>query len=80
MKNAIVFDPHDLKGMCKLMDKYGNHNTVFPGKNEAGGSIPISLSFPIRSLSPPYRVITGFVKTPIIGMAVLMRPLRGDRI
>ena len=43
MKNTIVFDPHDLKGMCKLMDKYGNSNTMFPGKNEAGERTHISI-------------------------------------
>lgn len=43
MKNSIEFNPHDLKGMRRLMDKYGESNTMFPGKNEIGERVHISI-------------------------------------
>lgn len=43
MRGSIEFNPHDLKGMCALMDKYGNNETMFPGENEAGERVHISI-------------------------------------
>lgn len=41
--NMIQFNPNDLKDMCQLMDKYGNSNTTFPGTNESGERIHVSI-------------------------------------
>ena len=30
---TFVFDPTDLKAMCKLMDEYGDSDTMFTGTN-----------------------------------------------
>ena len=42
-KPGITFDPNDLGGMHKLMDTYGDSSVPFPGKNEAGEDIWISI-------------------------------------
>lgn len=42
-KPGIIFDPNDLGGMHKLMDAYGDSSVPFPGKNEAGEDIWISI-------------------------------------
>lgn len=39
----INFDPHDLKGMKLLMEKYGESKTMFPGTNENGERVHISI-------------------------------------
>ena len=39
----IEFNPHDLKGMCRLMDKYGESGTMFPGENENRERVHISI-------------------------------------
>lgn len=43
MESGIEFNPHDLKGMCDLMDKYGSSETMFPGENEVGERVHISI-------------------------------------
>ena len=43
MDNKIAFDPADLSGMLSLMDAYGNSSTVFPGENEHGEAVYLSI-------------------------------------
>ena len=43
MERAITFDPTDLNGMCELMDKYGDTDTMSMGTNEDGEDIFISI-------------------------------------
>ncbi len=42
-KNAIKFDPSDLNGMRKIMDKYGDSETMLSGTNEHGETVYISI-------------------------------------
>lgn len=37
------FDPFDLRGMCKLMDEYGDSDTMFSGTNENGEDVRFSI-------------------------------------
>lgn len=39
----IVFNPHSLEDMISLMDAYGNSKTMFPGVNEEGEIVHISI-------------------------------------
>ena len=39
----IVFDPADSEGMLRLMDEHGDSNTMYPGKNEQGEDVYISI-------------------------------------
>lgn len=39
----IKFNPADHKGMIRLMDDYGDSNTMYPGTNEDGESVNISI-------------------------------------
>lgn len=39
----IKFDPTDLAGMCRLMDEHGASKTAYPGKNESGERVLISI-------------------------------------
>ncbi len=45
MENQIHFNPHDLKGMIKLMDEHGDSKTMYPGKNENGEDCYISIFY-----------------------------------
>ena len=39
----IAFDPYDFEGMCKIMDEYGSIKSPFPGTNENGEDVWISV-------------------------------------
>lgn len=39
----IEFNPHDLKGMRRLMDEHGHSKSTFPGENENGERVHISI-------------------------------------
>lgn len=39
----IRFDPNDLAGMIALMDAYGDSTTMFPGTNDNGETVHISI-------------------------------------
>ncbi len=39
----IHFDPNDLKGKITLMDTYGDSTTMYPGTNENGETVHISI-------------------------------------
>lgn len=41
--SEIKFDPTDLKGMICLMDTYGDSKTMYPGTNENGETVHISI-------------------------------------
>ncbi len=43
MSDQIHLDPTDLAAMIGLMDEYGNSNTMFPGQNENGEVVYISI-------------------------------------
>ena len=43
MTKTIKFDPTDLNGMISLMDDYGDSTTMYPGTNEDGEDIHISI-------------------------------------
>lgn len=43
MSKTIKFNPSDLKGMCRLMDQHGDSKTMFPGVNEVGERVQISI-------------------------------------
>ncbi len=45
MKESIHLDPTDLNSMIKLMDQYGDSDTMFPGTNEDGESVHISIFY-----------------------------------
>lgn len=40
----IRFDPTNLAGMRRLMNEHGANNTAYPGKNESGERVLISIS------------------------------------
>lgn len=40
----IDFNPHDLEGMVRLMDKYADSEFPFEGKNENGETVLISIN------------------------------------
>ena len=42
-KEAFVFDPRDLKAMCRLMDMYGDSEEMKFGVNENGEDTTISI-------------------------------------
>ena len=42
-EKTFTLDPPDLEGMRKLMDEYGDSETMFPGKNEDGELVFISI-------------------------------------
>lgn len=44
---TINFDPNDLAGMIRLMDELGDSTAMFPGENENGEAVYISI-FPDR--------------------------------
>ena len=39
----IRFDPNDLEGMVALMDTYGDSTTMYPGTNDNGETVHISI-------------------------------------
>jgi hypothetical protein len=41
----IVFNPHSLEDMIALMDAYGDSKTMFPGVNEDGETVHISIFY-----------------------------------
>ncbi len=45
--SKIMFDPMDLKGMIQLMKTHGDSSTMYPGVNEIGETVYISI-FPER--------------------------------
>ena len=47
MENQLYFNPNDLEGMRKIMDEHGDDETMYPGTNENGEDVFISI-FPER--------------------------------
>ena len=47
MEKQIRFDPTDLEGMIAIMDEHGDSKTMYPGTNENGEDVFISI-FPER--------------------------------
>lgn len=43
MSDTIHLDPTDLSSMISLMDAYGDSDTLFPGTNEDGETVHISI-------------------------------------
>ncbi len=43
MEKTFAFDSTDLKGMRKLMKKYGDSHTMFKGKNDKFEDVDISI-------------------------------------
>lgn len=43
MDKQIKFDPTDLKGMIAIMDTHGDSDTMYPGKNDNGEDVFISI-------------------------------------
>ena len=43
MADCIRFDPTDFNGMIELMDKYGDSETLYPGENDEGKLVHISI-------------------------------------
>lgn len=43
MSKQILFDPADQNGMIALMDAYGDSTSMYPGTNENGEDINISI-------------------------------------
>ena len=41
----IVFNPHSLEDMIALMDAYGDSKMMFPGVNEDGETVHISIFY-----------------------------------
>ena len=39
----IAFDPADLAGILQIMDEHGDSKTMYPGKNEHGEDVYISI-------------------------------------
>jgi hypothetical protein len=39
----IHFDPTDFRGMCAIMDAHGNSDSMYPGINENGEIVYISV-------------------------------------
>lgn len=44
MEHTIKFDPEDLEGMRKIMEKYGDIDCSLGGENQDGEDIEISIS------------------------------------
>ncbi|MBP5710029.1 MAG: hypothetical protein J6W84_03525 [Bacteroidales bacterium] len=43
MDKQIHFDPNDMKAMIAIMDKHGNSDTMYPGTNENGETVFMSV-------------------------------------
>ena len=50
----IHLDPTDFEGMLKLMDDYGDSKTMFPGTNEGGEDVHISI-FPDKIVTETFQ-------------------------
>ncbi len=51
----IHFDPSDFNGILKLMDEYGDRKTMYPGTNENGEAVYISI-FPDRIVVDTHQI------------------------